>query len=96
MKQISLRLDDELAAAVELARGKQPREAWIRDLLIAAVAHPDTPAPGQYLSIAANQRVKREDEAARSVVMRRKAAQLAGHLPTCRCPVCRPPKGGKP
>jgi hypothetical protein len=31
MKQVALRLDDELAAAIDKARGEVPRERWIRE-----------------------------------------------------------------
>jgi hypothetical protein len=33
MKQIALRLPDELAAAVDASRGQVPRERWIRELI---------------------------------------------------------------
>lgn len=38
MKQISLRLDDGLAALIEAARGDVPRERWIKGVLRAQVA----------------------------------------------------------
>lgn len=37
MKQVALRLDDELAAAIDRARGDIPRERWIRGALEAAL-----------------------------------------------------------
>lgn len=47
MKQVSLRLDDELHAAIERARGDVPRERWIRGALIAAATgEPGSPARG--------------------------------------------------
>lgn len=43
--QISLRLDPELFEAIDRARGQVPRERWVRELVIAAVALPDGPMP---------------------------------------------------
>lgn len=43
--QISLRLDPELFDAIDRARGQVPRERWVRELVIAAVALSDTPVP---------------------------------------------------
>jgi hypothetical protein len=45
MKQIALRLSDELAAAIDSRRGQVPRERWIRERLaevvvVRAVASP--------------------------------------------------------
>lgn len=37
MKQVSLRLAPELAAAIDAARGDVPRERWIRGVLEATV-----------------------------------------------------------
>jgi hypothetical protein len=82
MKQISLRLDEELLAAINEARGQTPRETWIRDVLIAAVALPEaTSVSAQYGA---------------AVHAHRPIPSVRGHHPRCDCPVCRPPKGGKP
>lgn len=43
--QISLRLDPELFDAIDRARGQVPRERWVRELVIAAVALPEGPVP---------------------------------------------------
>ena len=42
MKQISVRVDDELREAIDKARGQIPREAWMRTVLAAATEVPDT------------------------------------------------------
>jgi hypothetical protein len=39
MKQISVRVDDELREAIDKARGQIPREAWMRTVLAAAAGN---------------------------------------------------------
>lgn len=73
MKQIAVRVDDDLLAAIEITRGDVPREPWMRGVLQAATNAEPVPA--------AQQR-----RPAGSVPVR------AGHLPTCKCPVCMPAK----
>jgi hypothetical protein len=48
MKQISVRVDDDLHEAIEETRGKVPREAWMREVLWAAVDRSEPAKPDAY------------------------------------------------
>ncbi len=41
MRQIAVRVDDDLHAAIEAARGEIPRERWMRAALASAAGEPD-------------------------------------------------------
>lgn len=45
MKQVALRLDDELAALIDQAAGQVPRERWIKNTLRAALGASSDPMP---------------------------------------------------
>lgn len=100
MKQVSLRLDDELHAAIERARGDVPRERWMRGALLAASTgahgHPVTQATGSAAGTVVQGRQPKASHPKPAVAP---IAQRAGvaprvHHPRCVCPICKPPKNG--
>lgn len=77
MKQISLRLPDDLYDEVERERGLVPRETWIKDKLASAVEHGARTRETPIVPTV----VKRYDEKC-------ERARIAGCPAFVRCPTC--------
>jgi hypothetical protein len=72
MKQVALRLADDLAARIDSARGETSREQWIRDAIqraLPAVSTAPRPAPPSQRT--REEAVRIRDEKARAILDRR-------------------------
>lgn len=102
MKQIAVRVDDDLLAAIEAARGEVPRERWMRAALLAFAGGPEVLPPVRRSRLPDGVAPQgRQPKATHPKPATVPIAQRAGvaprvHHPRCVCPICKPPtKGGK-
>lgn len=92
VKQVNLRVSDDELSAYDEARGTVPRNAWMRAVLNGYLDSQN----GQRGSV----RPVQEPQGVQAVTpasevgpppMLRPETELRAHLPTCKCPVCKPP-----
>ena len=90
--RIEITLSDDKLAALDDARGREPRASFIKHALDVALSASETPdtreAYGKHLGEAVEQVRALPATEQRAQDLRPLPAAL--HRPTCKCPVCRP------
>jgi hypothetical protein len=80
MKQVALRLDDDLAAQIDQAAGQIPRERWIKNTLRDVLQREPVSLP---LNAGADPQA----------LARYTRAEMRAHPTNCKCGVCQALKG---